>query len=289
VNAARLTIVIPTRDRPTLLPQAVESALAQERVPVEVIVVDDASEEAPALPNDPRLRVERLATHAGGCRARNVGLELARGRWVTFLDDDDTLLPGFATASLDAVERASMPAPIAVLSGLDVVDEAGRTLRTCLPPSLPRGSHFGLEEIDPRLSFFSKQTLVAERAVLRSIGGFDVELEERPQTDLLLRLNPVCSLVGVRTVTYRHLDHQGSRIGLDHRRRQSGFRRLVEKHAGVLASHPKGFATLLFQHASVSLHAGQRRAAAAAALRAVRTAPMHTLALAFSPRRLRAP
>lgn len=91
-----LSIVIPTRDRPMGVRRAVESALGQSRHDLEVIVVDDGSEERVSLPAHDRLRCVRHAASAGPAGARNAGLRAARGRWIAFLDDDDRLLADMA-------------------------------------------------------------------------------------------------------------------------------------------------------------------------------------------------
>jgi glycosyltransferase involved in cell wall biosynthesis len=86
---------VPTRDRPALLRRAVDSALAQAGASVEVVVVDDGSAEPVQLPGDPRLRVVRHAASRGGSAA-GTGTTEGTGRFVTYLDDDDTLLPHLA-------------------------------------------------------------------------------------------------------------------------------------------------------------------------------------------------
>jgi hypothetical protein len=95
VPPADLTVVVPTRDRPALLRRAVDSALAQAGASVEVVVVDDGSAEPVQLPGDPRLRVVRHAASRGGSAA-GTGTTEGTGRFVTYLDDDDTLLPHLA-------------------------------------------------------------------------------------------------------------------------------------------------------------------------------------------------
>jgi glycosyltransferase involved in cell wall biosynthesis len=93
----RVSVVIPTRNRPELVRRAVESVFAQTYGEFEVIVVidgPDASTEA-ALGElaDPRLRVLALPAPRGGSDARNAGIQAATGEWVAFLDDDDEWLP----------------------------------------------------------------------------------------------------------------------------------------------------------------------------------------------------
>ncbi|TIL77371.1 MAG: glycosyltransferase family 2 protein, partial [Mesorhizobium sp.] len=78
--------------------RAIASAIAQRGVSVEVIVVDDQSRDrtldlAQSYPED-IVRVVALEQNRGPGGARNVGLELARGRWVAVLDSDDAVYPG---------------------------------------------------------------------------------------------------------------------------------------------------------------------------------------------------
>jgi CDP-glycerol glycerophosphotransferase len=107
-----VSVIVIVHDDAQLLPVAVRSALAQTLQDVEVVVVDDASSDGSAdvadrlAAADQRVRVVRRQTNSGGCSApRNDGLDVARGRWVMFLDSDDELFPGAAAALVDAGER----------------------------------------------------------------------------------------------------------------------------------------------------------------------------------------
>ncbi len=88
------------------LPGCLDSVLADlGGLGVEVIAVDDASDDGSAAllderaTSDPALRVVRLDRTAGPGNARNVGLSLATGRYVWFVDGDDLIAPG----ALDAI------------------------------------------------------------------------------------------------------------------------------------------------------------------------------------------
>lgn len=95
--SALVSVVIPTRGRPEWVENAVRSALAQRYVPVEVIVVvdglDPQTEQVLGCLVDTRLEVHALEKNVGGAEARNIGVSVARGEWIAFLDDDDTWLP----------------------------------------------------------------------------------------------------------------------------------------------------------------------------------------------------
>lgn len=90
-----VTICIPTRNTERWLRQAIDSALNQTWRPLEVIVIDDGSTDGtPALLESYGNRIQwRSTPPRGGNPARNLGLSLAAGEWVQFLDADDYLLP----------------------------------------------------------------------------------------------------------------------------------------------------------------------------------------------------
>src|SRR3712207_1009760 len=85
-----VSVVIPTTGRTSLV-DAVRSALAQDLVPLEVVVVYDrrAPEVPAALLAENRVRVPHAAGGAGAAAARQLGADVAAGEVVAFLDDDD--------------------------------------------------------------------------------------------------------------------------------------------------------------------------------------------------------
>jgi hypothetical protein len=277
VSSPRLSIIIPTHDRPQLLPLAVKSALGQTLDDLEVVVVDDGSAEPVDLGERPRLRVIRLPVSRGSSAARNVGAQAAKGHWIAHLDDDDQLLPHFAEVSLNALAHTALPKPVAVLSGLEVVNERGRVFQIHIPPTLPRGSHFGLEQIDPRQSFWSKNTLVVERAVLRGIGGFDESFTSLEYTEMFLRLNPECSILGIPVLTYRGFMHEGPHLSRDASLRRANFDRLVTKHESFLRAHPSMLATLVLRQAYEMYNLGQPREAFVGLCQGMRLQPRHSV------------
>lgn len=269
-----LSIIIPTYNRPQLLLRAVNSALAQTIEDFEVIVVDDCSSHPIKLPEHPRLKIVQLTENKGVSVCRNIGAKAAKGDWISYLDDDDELLPNMAQISLKALKNTTLPKPVALLSGIEVIDRKGKIIQTRIPPTLPRGSHFGLEEIKPSQSFLSKQTLVVEKEVFLSIGGFDESFTSRETTELFLRLNQVCSILGISQVTYRLIKHQGFHLSKDIRR-QINLIRLVKKHRETLQSHPLKFADLIYNEVGMSLKLGQTKTALQNFVWAVKIAPIH--------------
>jgi glycosyltransferase involved in cell wall biosynthesis len=88
-----VSVVIPTHNRATLLARAIRSVQQQTYQRLEIIVVDDASEdntrEVVEGFDDPRIRYICHDSNRGGSAARNTGICAATGRYIAFLDDDD--------------------------------------------------------------------------------------------------------------------------------------------------------------------------------------------------------
>jgi glycosyltransferase involved in cell wall biosynthesis len=280
-----VSVVIPTHDRHDLVGRAVASALAQTEPSVEVIVVDDASDPPVSDPADPRVRLVRLERNAGVAATRNAGLREARGRWVTFPDDDDRLLPGMVKRSLEVVAASSLPPPVAAVSGIDVVGAGDELIDRRRPPSYPLGSHYTLEPLPPGTSHQTKQTLVVETELLRAMGGWDEDLGPRGWTDLFLRLNAVCSIEGVASPGYLLARDDAPHLSRRRPGMRRDFQRLLVKHRETLDAHPRGHADLLLGEARIALVLGPRRAFLPFVARAFRLSPMHTLRVLADPRR----
>jgi glycosyltransferase involved in cell wall biosynthesis len=111
-----VSVVVPTRNRPSLVVRAVESALAQTLTEIEVIVVIDGpspeTSAALAAITDPRLRTVSPPSRLGAAEARNIGVQEARGQYIAFLDDDDEWFPHKLDAQLAVARRSSLRFPV---------------------------------------------------------------------------------------------------------------------------------------------------------------------------------
>src|SRR5437016_410265 len=169
-----VTVVIPTRDRVRLLPVALSSALAQEDVELEVIVVDDAStDDTPELLaelEDERLRVIRLDARHGVARARNIGIEEGRGKWLAFLDDDDIWAPRKLSWQLDAAGEGG---DAFVYGAAVTIDESHTVVRYGRPPD-PKRLRTAL--LASNVIPGGCSNVIAQTTLVRRVGGFDERL-----------------------------------------------------------------------------------------------------------------
>jgi len=134
-----VTILIPTYNRATLLVEAIESALKQRYVNLEIIVCDNAStDETEQVVSgylaDPRLRYFRADRNVGMVRNWQWGLEdLASGEWFLILSDDDYLTdPAFVQTAVTKTQ--SDPAIRVVLAaGIVRIEQTGRSTVMQIP------------------------------------------------------------------------------------------------------------------------------------------------------------
>jgi glycosyltransferase involved in cell wall biosynthesis len=102
-------VVIPTRDRPALLAQAVASVRDQTQQVHEIIIVDDGSRPPVSVAalhsKQMRVLVHRNEVSKGPAAARNQGCRLASGDFIAFLDDDDYWLPEKVTATQTCIRQ----------------------------------------------------------------------------------------------------------------------------------------------------------------------------------------
>lgn len=96
-----LSVILPTRDRPALLPRAVASVMEQLYEDWQLVVVDDGDTDAVERVLA-EVEDERIAVVQGGRRgpdaARNAGLDHATGDVVCYLDDDNVMNPAWLRA-----------------------------------------------------------------------------------------------------------------------------------------------------------------------------------------------
>jgi glycosyltransferase involved in cell wall biosynthesis len=233
-----VTVVITTKDRRTLLRRAVASALGQRReVDTEIIVVDDGSVEPVSSLGD-GIQIIRNQTSRGLCGARNVGLQAARKEWITWLDDDDELLPGALGRALAAASRRSSDpsTPVSVLSAMEVVDDDGAHLETMLPASLPQGSVWLFAPLDGRSRV--ENTLVTPTQVAHRIGGWDETIRAFEMDDFFMRLAAASAILGVDVAGYRmYVDPRRATLSRNWPLVAEGMWRTARKHHAVFRQY----------------------------------------------------
>ena len=197
-----VTVVIPTRNRVSLLQPTLASALGQTGVDHEVVVVDDGSSDGTAehlaAMTDPRLRVVTHRTGHGVSVARNAGLAAARYDWVAFLDDDDLWAPDKLAAQLAAAREGVGWVTVGAVDVDDQLQVSGGARPPLAQRDTPRLLHAN------NIPGGGSGTMVRTELV-RRLGGFDPALQTLADWDLWLRVSPLCDMAAVHRplVAYR--------------------------------------------------------------------------------------
>ena len=105
-----VTVIMPVYNSKEYLSETIASILRESSTEFELLLIDDGStDESPKLcdrfaEQDERVRVIHKK-NGGMCQARNVGLRNARGKWITFSDNDDLALPGFISSNIEVAKQ----------------------------------------------------------------------------------------------------------------------------------------------------------------------------------------
>lgn len=159
---------------------------------------------------DRRVRVLRIGRQAGAAAARNLGLGVARGRYITCVDDDDRLPAGSLARRVDAAFAAQVP----WVAGL-LADDVGGSTQVWQCP-VPRGR---VEAGDvwrlwgcPCMAFpLGPTTLLTEAQLLREVGGWQ-GLPQAEDFGMALAVTGRAPGVMLGDVVYVYRKHAGQML-----------------------------------------------------------------------------
>ncbi len=177
----KVSIVMPTYKRDqAYLGRALASLLAQTYQNIEIVVVDDNPPDSEyraktvafmkRYEDEPRIVYHLNEKNVGGSLARNIGIDLATGEFVTFLDDDDEYLPGKiehqVAFMLDTGAEMSF-------ADLNMVNPDGVFLYKREHPTLKQFDQESLLKYHLTRKITGTPTFMYKTESLRAIGGFD--------------------------------------------------------------------------------------------------------------------
>lgn len=226
-----ISVYVPTRNRAKLLARALDSIWRQTHPNVEIIVVDDGSDDQTpdllkAWESAGRLKWIRHALPLGACAARNTAINMATGRFITGLDDDDEMLPH----RLSALMSALRPKDAFVCASDWLVSPRGRHhLRLCT-------SRIDAPTILSR-NVVGNQ-IFAERKKVIACGAFDASLPAGQDYDLWIRMilqhGPARGLLRPLQLVHEH--SETPRITNSPSRR-AGYWLVYRKHKGAMSGN----------------------------------------------------
>jgi glycosyltransferase involved in cell wall biosynthesis len=168
-----VTVVVPTYNRARLIGETIESILAQTFSDLELIVVSDGctdcTEAVVEAFCDRRIRMVRQTNSGGPARPRNIGIELARGKYVAFCDDDDLWMPQKLEKQVAVMERYPDVA-LCFTRGI-TFGSGGFFSRRALKRGV-RSNHFRALLFG---NFIANSSVIVRRNVLTKVGPFNTD------------------------------------------------------------------------------------------------------------------
>jgi glycosyltransferase involved in cell wall biosynthesis len=247
-----VSVVIPARNRETLIERAVRSVLCQTHQDFEVIVVDDGSTDDTGrvvldlAERDPRIRYLRHDTRRGAQAARNSGIRAAQGGWIAFLDSDDQWLPASLEARLALAERQKVAV---VHSDCNVLQQGEHAAhRFGVPPMEGWVYRDLLRSPGP----VYPSLLVSKEALIR-IGYLDENITSYQEWDTAIRLATYYEFAFVSKPTFIYDCRQEDTISKDLLCTAMGYEQVVRKHRWAILKH-LGPKALAFHYQTLAAH-----------------------------------
>lgn len=227
-----VSVVIPTYDRPNLLERAVESVAGQTYDPIELVVIDGpsdipAAETLEGFQQDFEVvRHERHESLRGVSAARNVGLELATGEYIAFLDDDDYWMEDKVATQVNTF--SSMGGDIGlVYTGVKQIGSNGRVNAVKRPNHA--GDVFDVLCYHNFIGTFSSVMIPSE--VIDRIGTLDESLPAWEDWDYYLRVAREYDVAAISDVLVIRDSGEHKQTSDDYElRRDEVAPRFIEKH-----------------------------------------------------------
>ncbi|MBR8837858.1 MAG: glycosyltransferase family 2 protein [Stigonema ocellatum SAG 48.90 = DSM 106950] len=212
INHPKVSVIIPTYNRRQYIERAIESVLKQTYTDYELIVVDDASTDEGVnfiTEKYPAIRLIILPENHGAGRARNEGINIARGSFIAFLDSDDEWKPNYLETQLKYIQGN----PNIVLSFCGCVHQKqdGSIEKFSCKPWLPYPNltyHLLSENF-----ILTASIVVVSKDALNKVGYFNESLRLGQDKELFLRLFCLGEVVHVPHYLATKYSHSSNATG----------------------------------------------------------------------------
>ncbi len=226
-----VSVIVPTYNRADMVKRAIQSILDQSFDNYEILIIDDAStdntEETIKKMDNDKIVYVGLEKNVGQCRARNIGIRKAKGKYIGFLDSDDEWMPTKLEKQLRIFNQTDDPDLGAVYTGYLEIDEIKKK------HAVKNGNFRKGKLYKDFLSGFCPATptmFLVKKEALDKVEGFDENLPTFVDYDLWLRIAKLnYSFDYVPEPLIRKYEHQGHQMAKDINKRLAGLDILFDK------------------------------------------------------------
>lgn len=183
-----VSAIITTHNRKDLLMDAIKSVQQQTYPNIELIVVDDASDDGTKELCENRdfkyIYIPKIESH-GGNHARNIGILNAKGTYIAFLDDDDQWLPKKIEKQVTLIKRSDYELVHCGKFVENIGVNGKKSIKELLPSPLDGGN------VSKRILYricCTTTNILVKREALLDIGMFDENIRFWQEYELCIRL-----------------------------------------------------------------------------------------------------
>jgi len=254
-ESPKVSVIIPTYNRPKLLLRAINSVVTQTYTNLEIIVIDNAStdniEEIVKNFNDNRIKYLRHDENRGGSAARNAGIKNATGEYISFLDDDDEILPEKIQRQIYKFKTSSAEVGIIYCGASYFCD--GKEVKKHIPRH--RGNLF--REILKKCIMASPTPLI-KKSILLKTNLYDVSLPSCQDWDLWIQISQLCEIDFIDDILAIYHIH-GNQISTNIDNKIQALQLLIQKYMqhlndnkNILAFHYRHLSYLFCLNGNIS-------------------------------------
>ncbi|MAE22112.1 MAG: hypothetical protein CMK92_06745 [Pseudomonas sp.] len=197
-----VSVVIPTYNRPEHLIRACEAVLGQTYEPIEIVVVNDNSDadySGVVAELGARITYVERSENGGGAAARNTGIQVARGEYVAFLDDDDDWHPDKIALQISSMNRECQ------------ASHCGYRLMSSFKTRVEPSTKITKEDLRENNKLASTSGLIVHKSILIN-HQFDETLKRSQDWDIYIRIAMDTNFSYVRAPLYDYDDGDHERM-----------------------------------------------------------------------------
>lgn len=192
----QFSVIIPVYNKEKFIENTLKSVLQQSFTDFELILVNDGSTDQSETIiksfTDPRIRY--FSKENGGVStARNLGIEMAKATYITFIDADDYWYPNFLSTSLATIQK--FPEHKIFSAAIEV-----ETPNSVFPAqySIPKKSEYEVVdyfEASMKMTIICTSCAVFHKSIFDQVGVFDAKIRSGQDTDMWIRMGLIYPVV----------------------------------------------------------------------------------------------
>lgn len=237
----KISVIIPTYNRGNIIGNSIKSVLNQTYKNLEVIIIDDGStdntKEIISKFEDERIRYIKLDENRGGSNARNIGIKIAHGKYISFQDSDDIFYPDKLEKQFKNIIYKNSNLDFCKIKVIFNSSYSHFYPNSRQEKSIYEGNIFN--ELISKGNFISTQAMLVKGKFLKKYF-FDPLLPRLQDFDLILRMIPKVKISYTKNVLVE-LHMQNDSITLSQKKLQKAVNIILKKKYNFNSNQKKAF------------------------------------------------